>query len=104
MRLTTNVIISLRRSASDPFSMSSARCSLSIVMVRLRICWLLQTRANRDSDHDCPLTEVWTMGIRARRRYPQGAVDGSGYRRPDPHTALPCVPYRASYTTSWDTG
>jgi hypothetical protein len=32
---------------------------LSVVMVRIRICWLLQTQANRDSDHHPPTQRLF---------------------------------------------
>src|SRR5262245_21880937 len=70
MRLATKPIISLRRSSSEPFSMSAFRVILSIVMVRSLGCvWKFATRANLDSDHDsfpspAPLWTPWGKGFK----------------------------------------
>ena len=44
---------SLHLAARSPLRCRAER-NLSVVMVRLRICWLLQTRAVLGSDHDHP--------------------------------------------------
>src|SRR5262245_31831298 len=64
-------IISLRKSASAPFSISAIRSTLSIVMVRSpRLRLVFATRANLDSDHDPlppqpPLWTIWGKRLRA---------------------------------------
>src|ERR1700757_2508538 len=67
---------------TEPFSMSSARCSLSMVMVAVRF-WLVDENPNQTAIRTmtAPREAVDNGDMGRDAPYP-GAVDGSGYGGP----------------------